>query len=210
MPVVIDSFGWSHSPLHGTRLHFATRRRRRSARCNSATPPPGHSTPTPANRPIILASATPQPPRGHFQPAPDHAFICLLAPPLSGLRPVRWSGPRAPAPWRAAGVCRVPWTLRRAWRLQASADNGAEPCLLLARVSLSMDHYQTAEPAALLGTQTGRSLLAGKLSLLSVVLVGPELTQGPGHVTGHAGLTCPPDRCSPPYRSRPGSCRAGR
>jgi hypothetical protein len=28
--------------------------------------------------------------------------------PSWSLRPVRWSGPRAPAPWRAAGVCRVP------------------------------------------------------------------------------------------------------
>jgi hypothetical protein len=36
MAVVIDSFGCFHSPLHGKRLHFATRRRCPSARCNSA------------------------------------------------------------------------------------------------------------------------------------------------------------------------------
>jgi hypothetical protein len=35
---------------------------------------------------------------------------------------------------------------------------------------------RTVEPAALLGTRTGRSLLPGKLSLVSIVLVGPELT----------------------------------
>ena len=31
-----DSFGRFYSPPHGQRLHFATRRRRPSARCNSA------------------------------------------------------------------------------------------------------------------------------------------------------------------------------
>jgi hypothetical protein len=36
MTVVVDSFGCFHSPLHGKRLHFATRRHRPSARCNSA------------------------------------------------------------------------------------------------------------------------------------------------------------------------------
>jgi hypothetical protein len=41
MPVVIDGFGWFHSPLHGKRLHFATRRRRPWARCNSAPQPDG-------------------------------------------------------------------------------------------------------------------------------------------------------------------------
>jgi hypothetical protein len=39
MAVVIDSFSCLHSPLHGKRLHFATRRRRPSARCNSAPTP---------------------------------------------------------------------------------------------------------------------------------------------------------------------------
>jgi hypothetical protein len=29
-------------------------------------------------------------------------------------RPIRWSGPRAPAPCRTGGVCPVTWTLRRA------------------------------------------------------------------------------------------------
>ena len=49
MAVVIDSFGCFHSPLHGKRLHFATRRRRPSARCNSAlssgTPPAQNELP---------------------------------------------------------------------------------------------------------------------------------------------------------------------
>jgi hypothetical protein len=39
---------------------------------------------------------------------------------LVASRPVRWSGPRAPARWRAAGVCRGFWTLGRAWRRHRS------------------------------------------------------------------------------------------
>jgi hypothetical protein len=82
--------------------------------------------------------------------------------------------------------------------------------LVLPHAVLATGDDRTVEPAALLGTHTGRSLLAGKLSLVSVVLVGPELTKGPGHVTGHAELTCPLGRCSPPHRSRTRSRRAGR
>jgi hypothetical protein len=77
-------------------------------------------------------------------------------------------------------------------------------------VLFAVDDDRPAAPAGLLYMQTGRSLLVFKLAFVSVVLVGPELTQGPGHVTGHAGVAGPRDRCSLQSRLGPGRCRDGR
>jgi hypothetical protein len=46
-------------------------------------------------------------------PTPDLG-VGTHGPHLGWLRPVRWSGPRALASWRAAGMCRGPWTPRQA------------------------------------------------------------------------------------------------
>jgi hypothetical protein len=71
---------------------------------------------------------------------------------------------------------------------------------LLPHAVLATGDDRTVELAALLGTHTGRSLLPGKLLLVSVA-VGSELTQGPGYLTGRArwrvGVTRP--RCSPDW-----------
>ena len=82
-------------------------------------------------------------------------------------------------------------------RRQLCADVGS----VLPRAVLATDDDRPAEPAGLLGMQTGRSLLVFRLAFVSVVLIGPELTQGAGHVTGPAGVAGPRDQCSPHSRS---------
>jgi hypothetical protein len=72
---------------------------------------------------------------------------------------------------------------------------------VLLRVVFAVGNDRPAEPAGLLGMQTGRSLLVFRLAFVSVVLVGPELTQGTGHVTGPARVAGPRDQCSPQSRS---------
>lgn len=52
---------------------------------------------------------------GQVLPSARRSCIQLVA-----SRPVRWSGLRAPARWRAAGVCRGSWTVRRARRRHRS------------------------------------------------------------------------------------------
>jgi hypothetical protein len=81
---------------------------------------------------------------------------------------------------------------------------------VLLRVVFAVDDDRPAEPAGLLCMQTGRSLLEFTLAFVSVVLVGPELTQGAGHVTGRAGVAGPRDRCSLQYWLGPGRGRDGR
>jgi hypothetical protein len=81
---------------------------------------------------------------------------------------------------------------------------------VLCRVVFAADDDRPAEPAGLLGMQTGRSLLVFKLAFVSVVLVGPKLTQGPGHLTGRAGVAGRRDLCSLQSRLGPGRCRDGR
>jgi hypothetical protein len=53
-------------------------------------------------------------------------------------------------------------------------------------------------------------LTARLLAFVNVVLVGPELTQGAGHVTGCAGVAGPRDRCSLQSRLGPAVVRGGR
>src|SRR4029450_812577 len=55
-----------------------------------------------------------------------------------------------------------------------------------------------AEPVALLGAQTDPSLPTFKLTLASLVLVGPELMQGPRHVTGRPRMAGRPGPCLHP------------
>ena len=82
-------------------------------------------------------------------------------------------------------------------RRQLCADVGS----VLPRAVLAMDDDPPAEPAALLCMQTGCSLFVFKLAFVSLVLVGPKLTQGTGHVTDRAGVAGPRDQCSPHSRS---------
>jgi hypothetical protein len=95
-------------------------------------------------------------------------------------------------------------------RFQSSTDNDADVRSALPHKTPTMDNCRTADPPALLGDQTRSSLPTLRLTLASLVLVGPELAQGSGHVTGRPGTACRLGPCSPQERSRPGSCRSGR
>jgi hypothetical protein len=82
-------------------------------------------------------------------------------------------------------------------RRQLCADVGS----VLPHAVLATDDDRPAESAGLLCMQTGCSLFGFKPAFVSVVLVGPELTQGAGHVTGRAGVAGPRDQCLPHSRS---------
>ena len=81
---------------------------------------------------------------------------------------------------------------------------------MLLRVVFAVDDDRPAESAGLLCTQTGCSLFVFKLAFVNVVLFGPELTQGAGHVTGRAGVAGRRDPCSLQFRLGPVRCRDGR
>ena len=74
----------------------------------------------------------------------------------------------------------------------------------------AVDDDRPAESAGLLCMQTGCSLFVFKLAFVNVVFVGPELTQGAGHVTGRAGVAGRRDQCSLQSRLGPGCCQGGR
>ena len=82
-----------------------------------------------------------------------------------GQRPVRWSGPRVPAPWRAAGACRGPLTLRQA----AGGQTDREPWL----PPPSLPHGGSSQATLRFGTQpTAQGAPSPGLRRVSVVRTG--------------------------------------
>ena len=90
-----------------------------------------------------------------------------------------------------------PWTLRRARRPQLVRRQLYDAASLLLHTVLAMDDDRPADPAASLCMKTGRSELVFKLALVSLVLVGPKLTQRTGHVSCRSRAASPLRPCSP-------------